>query len=244
MPKSDSSAPRRLPVRRCIGPFYLASLFCCLGFLPGAGGVLCGIRINLFWVTLLGGALGGVIGVPLLCGLMDTVLRALRGTATGRWWPTYCAAWRQNWKDALPAGGLSGALLGCWCWVIMTLPDMQRVPVSVWVCMAVGSCLLVGYFTYVYAQVVLVQLSLRSMLKNAGLLFLAAPLRTLGATLLQAVYWLAMLLGGWYALPVLLVTGFWLPVCGALVILFPVLDKAFGLREADRAAAQPAEGGV
>ena len=45
-------------------------------------------------------------------------------------------------------------------------------------------------------------------------------------------------------LPVLLVAGFWLPVCGALVILFPVLDKAFGLREADRAAAQPAEGGV
>lgn len=178
MPKTDSSAPRRLPVRRCIGPFYLASLFAASAF-AGAAGVLCGIRINLFWVTLLGGALGGVIGVPLLCGLMDTVLRALRGTATGRWWPTYCAAWRQNWKDALPAGELSGALLGCWCWVIMTLPDMQRVPVSVWVCMAVGSCLLVGYFTYVYAQVVLVQLSLRSMLKNAGLLFLAAPLRTL-----------------------------------------------------------------
>lgn len=245
MPKTDSSVSHALPWRRCVGPFYLASLLCCLGFAPGTAVVLYGIFARQFWVCLLGGVLGGLIGVPLLCGLMDTVLRALRGTARAPWWATYRAAWKQNWQDALPAGILSGALLAAWCWVMMSLPSMQKVPVSVWVCMAVGSFLLVGFFTYVYAQVVLLRISLGSMLKNAGWLILAAPLRALGATLLQAAYWLAVLLGGRYALPVLLVTGFWLPVCGALAILFPVLDQAFGLREADRAAAEnAAEGGA
>ena len=48
---------------------------------------------------MLGGLVGGMIAAPFLCGIFDTVLRALRDEP-GYWWHTYRNAWKQNWRDA------------------------------------------------------------------------------------------------------------------------------------------------
>lgn len=213
---------------RDLWPFYKASILCCLGFVPAFLAVMFGILAKAVWISVLGGAVGGLIAAPFLCGMMDTVLRALRDEP-GYWWHTYRNAWKQNWRESLVPGALSGAVLGLWSWVMMALPDMDGVPTSVWVCMIVGGAILVGYFTYVFAQLVLVSLPLSRLLRNSALFFLGFFPRTLAATLVQCVYWVPVLMYMPYTLPVLLVTGFWLPVVIALQILYPGLDRAFDL---------------
>lgn len=218
---------------RDLWSFYKASLLCCLGFVPAFLAVMFGILAGAVWISVLGGAVGGLIAAPFLCGMMDTVLRALRDEP-GYWWHTYRNAWKQNWRDSLVPGALSGAVLGLWCWVLMALPNMESVPTSVWVCMIVGGAVIVGFFTYVFAQLVLVNLPLSRLLRNGALFFLGFFPRTLAATLVQCIYWVPVLMYMPYTLPVLLVTGFWLPVVIALQILYPGLDRAFDLESTIR----------
>lgn len=218
---------------RDLWPFYKASILCCVGFVPAFLAVLFGILAGAVWISVLGGVLGGLIAAPFLCGMMDTVLRALRDEP-GYWWHTYRNAWKQNWRESLVPGALAGGVLGLWAWVLMALPDMENVPTSVWVCMVVGGAVLVGFFTYVFAQLVLVSLPLPRLLRNSALFFLGFFPRTLAATLVQCVYWVPILMYMPYTLPVLLVTGFWLPVVIALQILYPGLDRAFNLESTIR----------
>lgn len=218
---------------RDLWSFYKASILCCVGVVPAFLAVFFGIMSGAVWISLLGGALGGLIAAPFLCGIFDTVLRALRDVP-GYWWHTYRNAWKQNWRDALAPGALAGGVLGLWSWVLTALPDMDGVPTSVWVCMIVSGAVLVGFFTYVFAQLVLVSLPLPKLLKNSGLFFLGFFPRTLAATLVQCVYWVPVLLYMPYTLPVLLVTGFWLPVTIGLQILYPALNRAFALESTIR----------
>lgn len=237
---ASAATPRKVGVARFfelmgrdLWPFYKASILCCVGFVPGFLAVFFGILSGAVWISLLGGALGGMIAAPFLCGMFDTVLRALRDEP-GYWWHTYRNAWKQNWRDALAPGALAGAALGLWSWVLTALPDMTDVPTSVWVCMIVSGAVLVGFFTYVFAQLVLVSLPLPKLLKNSGLFFLGFFPRTLAATLVQCVYWVPVLMYMPYTLPVLLVTGFWLPVTIGLQVLYPGLDRAFALESTIR----------
>lgn len=231
----DPKTPRKVGIARFfelmgrdLWPFYKASLLCCVGFVPAFAAVMFGILAKAVWISVLGGALGGMIAAPFLCGLFDTVLRALRDEP-GYWWHTYRSAWKQNWRDALAPGAQGGAALGLWAWALMTLPDMDNVPTSVWVCMVVGGVVLVGFFSYVFAQVVLVSLPLGRLYNNGVRFFFGFLPRTLAAALVQCVYWAPVLMYMPYTLPVLLVTGFWLPVTVALQILYPALDRAFAL---------------
>lgn len=237
---AGQGTPRKVGVARFfelmgrdLWSFYKASLLCCLGFVLAFLAVMFGILAGAVWISVLGGAVGGLIAAPFLCGMMDTVLRALRDEP-GYWWHTYRNAWKQNWRDSLVPGALSGAVLGLWCWVLMTLPNMENVPTSVWVCMIVGGAVIVGFFTYVFAQLVLVSLPLSRLLRNGALFFLGFFPRTLAATLVQCIYWVPVLMYMPYTLPVLLVTGFWLPVVIALQILYPGLDRAFDLESTIR----------
>ena len=227
-PVRDAAGRFGLILRRGAGRLYPASLLCCLGFLPAFLLVWLGVASWQFWISLLGGALGGLLGAQVLCGLFDTVFRVLRGDKTP-WKQSYAMAWKQNWKDALLPGALAGGFLGLWAWVVMELPQMTDVPGTVWLCMAVGWFFLLGLFTYVFAQLVLVRLSFGRLMKNAAFLFMGFLPRTLAATAIQGVYWAAVLIPMPYTLPVLLITGFWLPAAVALAILYPLLDQVFHL---------------
>lgn len=237
---SGNYTPRKVGVARFfelmgrdLWPFYKASILCCLGFVPAYLAVFFGIYAGAVWISLVGGAVGGMIAAPFLCGMFDTVLRALRDEP-GYWWHTYRNAWKQNWRDSLAPGALSGALLGLWTWVLTALPDMSDVPTSVWVCMVIGGAVLVGFFTYAFAQLVLVSLPQAKLYSNSARFFLGFFPRTLAATLVQCVYWVPVLMYMPYTIPVLLVTGFWLPVTIALQILYPALDRVFSLEKTIR----------
>lgn len=215
---------------RDLWPFYKASLLCCLGFAPGFAAVVAGLFLAQPVLCVVGGVLGGAFAGPFLCGLCDTVLRALRDEP-GYWWHTYRTAWKQNWRDALIPGAILGLFGGLWPWLLYGMTMMQNVPTLVWICMIVGAFLAMGYLSYVFAQIPLVSLSLKQILKNAGLFFIGCLPRTLGAAAVLCVYWGLVLLYMPYTLPVLLVTGFWLPVVIALLVLYVPLEKTFHLEK-------------
>lgn len=100
-----------------------------------------------------------------------------------------------------------------------------------WVASLAGIFVCTGFFSWLLAQVPLVDLPLPQLAKNAGLMFFGFFPRTLAAALLLAVYWGLTLLYLPFTIITLLAFGFWLPVVIALMILYPGLDKVFKLEE-------------
>lgn len=215
---------------RDLWSFYKASFLCLLAFAPGAALTGYGLLGPSLLLTLLGGLLGGLLGAPALCGMVDTVLRALRDEP-GYWWMQYRKALRLDWKESLLPGGVFGLLLGLWMFVLRSLPDMADVPTSVWVCELLGLVLLTGFFSYLFAQIAAVSLPMGQLIKNSALFFIGALPRTLAAAVVQCVYWALVLLYLPFTLPVLLITGFWLPEVVSLMILYPPLNSSFRLEE-------------
>ena len=99
--RSTSPACFLARLRRDFRAVYLAGLLCCAMLLPACLLVWLGVYLRMFWLSLAGGAAGGLLGAQGVCGLFDTLLRSRRGRL-GAWWPGYCAAFRQNARDALP----------------------------------------------------------------------------------------------------------------------------------------------
>ena len=190
---------------RDLWPFYKASILCVLGFAPGYAAVLFSTMAASLPLCLLSGAVGGLIAAPVFCGMLDTILRALRDEP-GYWWHTYRMAWKQNWRESLLPGAGAGFCLGLWAFLLYALPDL-------------------------FAQVVLVSVSQAERLKNAALFMIGFLPRTLAAGAVLCIYWGVMLAWMPYTIPVVLILGFWLPCTLALQIIYPALDKAFHLEK-------------
>lgn len=162
--------------------------------------------------------------------MLDTILRALRDEP-GYWWHTYRMAWKQNWRESLLPGAGAGFCLGLWAFLLYALPDLENVPISVWICMVLGIFFLLVFCLYLFAQVVLVSVSQAERLKNAALFMIGFLPRTLAAGAVLCIYWGMMLAWMPYTIPVVLILGFWLPCTLALQIIYPALDKAFHLEK-------------
>ena len=215
---------------RDLWPFYKASILCVLGFAPGYAAVLFSAMAASLPLCLLSGAVGGLIAAPVFCGMLDTILRALRDEP-GYWWHTYRMAWKQNWRESLLPGAGAGFCLGLWAFLLYALPDLENVPISVWICMVLGIFFLLVFCLYLFAQVVLVSVSQAERLKNAALFMIGFLPRTLAAGAVLCIYWGVMLAWMPYTIPVVLILGFWLPCTLALQIIYPALDKAFHLEK-------------
>ena len=111
-PGVEKDAPRKTGVGRFfelvgrdMSGMFLANLLTCLGFLPVICLVYIGFLMNSLPVMVLSAAVGGILAGPVLAGMYDTVLRALRDEA-GYWWTTYRKAFRQNFKASILPGML------------------------------------------------------------------------------------------------------------------------------------------
>lgn len=215
---------------RDLWPFYKSSFLCVVGFVPGYAALLFSVMAGSLPLSLLSGAVGGLIAGPFLCGMYDTILRALRDEP-GYWWHTYRMAWKQNWRESLLPGAGAGFCLGLWAFLLYALPDLENVPISVWICMVLGIFFLLVFCLYLFAQVVLVSVSQAERLKNAALFMIGFLPRTLAAGAVLCIYWGVMLAWMPYTIPVVLILGFWLPCTLALQIIYPALDKAFHLEK-------------
>ena len=102
---------------------------------------------------------------------------------------------------------------------------------ALWVASLAGIFVCTGFFSWLLAQVPLVDLPLAQIAKNAGLMFFGFFPRTAAAALVLALYWGATLLYLPATILTILAFGFWLPVTIALMIVYPGLEKVFKLEE-------------
>ena len=200
---------------RDLWPLYKSGILCVLGFLPGTALAV--------WYL-------GWSPIYFLSGMIDTVLRALRDEP-GYWWNTYKRAWKQNWRQSLVPGALLGLFVGSWAWMLRAQAESGNTSTALWVASFAGIFVCTGFFTWLLAQVPLVDLPLAQIAKNAGLMFFGFFPRTAAAALVLALYWGATLLYLPATILTILAFGFWLPVTIALMIVYPGLEKVFKLEE-------------
>lgn len=215
---------------RDLWPLYKSGILCVLGFLPGTALAVFGMMAGSTLLTVVGGVVGGLVGGPFLSGMIDTVLRALRDEP-GYWWNTYKRAWKQNWRQSLVPGALLGLFVGSWAWMLRAQAESGNTSTALWVASIAGIFVCTGFFTWLLAQVPLVDLPLAQIAKNAGLMFFGFFPRTAAAALVLALYWGATLLYLPATILTILAFGFWLPVTIALMIVYPGLEKVFKLEE-------------
>lgn len=233
-PGVNPDAPRKTGYRRFEelllesgGRFFKSGLLACLGLLPFYFGLSVSVSAHLFPLMLLSGLLGGMIAGPQITCLADTVLRAQRDEP-GNWWLTYKAAWKQNWKASLVPGALAGFLAASLVYMLAHL-NLEALSVSVVVSVLISALLSLAMLTYIFPQVALFDMGLLPILKNALLLTLRHPLRTLAAAAAQLLYWGLFL--AYFPLTQLLLplTGLWFPMFLGLSIVYKPMEADFDL---------------
>ena len=221
--------------------FFRAGLLALLGALPFL--LLLGLALvsHALLFALIAGLAGGALAGPQLCGLADTILRALRDEP-GFWWPTYFRAWKRNAEEALLPGAVLGVLLALQLFFILHAGALGITGVTGGMLMA-GLVVTLSLSLYVWPQVALMELPLWQLFKNAALLFLAQLPRSLGGLACLGVYGFLVLRFFPLSATLLPLVNLWLPAVPALVLIYPGLDQSFSIEEtlARRAAGEPKE---
>ena len=209
---------------------YKASFLAGLASLPALLLVGFGISIKSIFITL-GAALatGWLVG-PFLCGVFDTTLRALRDEA-GYWWPTYRRAFKANFKGSLLSGMVFTAVVSLQVLACTTLLESGVTSVFTWVVMVLNLFLGTGFYSYYWAQMVLIDATLAQRVKNSCLMFIAFLPQTLAATVFQVAYWALLYLLMPMGIVVFLAFGFWLPLLVALMTIYPSMDRVLHIEE-------------
>lgn len=207
--------------------FFKAGILACISFLPFYFGLAMAVITHLFPLMLLSGILGGAIVGPQITGIADTILRAQRDEP-GMWWLTYKAAWKRNWKASLLPGALAGFLAASLVFMLTHLnPEFLSIPVMLG--MLISALVSLAMFTYLIPQIALFDMGLGQILRNALLLTLRHPLRTLAAAAAQLLYWGLFL--AYYPLTQIMlpITGLWFPLFMGLSIVYTPMEADFDL---------------
>ena len=212
-------------LRRDFWRFLTAGLLALAGALPFAVGVSLLIAAHDLRSAMLTGAVGGLIAGPELCGMADTVLRSLRNEPNF-WWDTYRWAWKRNAREALLPGAAGGLFFSVELFLLFHA-EALALGAGARLTMLLGMLLALGFFSYIWPQLALMELPFGTVIKNAALLFLGQLPRSIAALAAQAVYWALTLAYLDTALPVLLVTNFWAPFLLTLFLIYPGIEKGF-----------------
>ena len=203
---------------RDIWNFFYANLIFCVSILPGGAIMLLGIAGNSLMTALAGGMLLGMLGAPFWCGLCDTILRSLRDEA-GYWSMQYRRALRNNWKESLFPGILSGTFLVLWLFETHALIGEHGIPVTAFAVLLETAFLWLGVLNYLFPQITLVKVSGGRLWTNSIRLFVGTLPVAAGAVMIELFYWGVFLLLFPRSVPFLLVGGFWLPELVVLMAL-------------------------
>lgn len=217
-------------VSRDVGSFFKAGFLALVSALPFLLGMAVAIGTHTILFMILAGVLGGLLAAPQLCGLADTILRSLRDEP-GYWWVTYHRAWRRNAKATIFPGAVFGLIIGMELFTLFHMDGLGST-LTDWVILIAGLLLSTGLGLYFFQLLALLDMPMGTLLKNAALMFIGFLPRSLAAAAVQLIYWGAMI---WYlsvAVYILPFTNFWLPMCISWMILYPVVEKSFGIEEA------------
>ncbi|MCD8085812.1 MAG: hypothetical protein LUF28_05725 [Clostridiales bacterium] len=217
-----------------LGKLLLGNLMCSLGFLPAALGVSLGLVYENFWLTLIGGAIGGAIAGPLWTAMMDLSLRCF-ASRVDEWF----AAFRHTLRVCLKTAALQGMAVGVLVSGLLMvgsfasgLMEDGTLPAPVvWVMLVVDFFLVALAATLLFPPLCYQRQSLAQRVRDSLTLLARAPLRTLAAAL-GLLGWCA-LLGSLFPLsvPLSAVLGFWPPSLYVAQLLRPGLLEQFGQQE-------------
>ena len=224
---------------RDFGSFFKAGMLAFLGALPFIVGMVFSLLSHSLLVMMIAGVAGGMIAAPQIVGVADTVLRSLRDEP-GFWWHTYRRTWKANARASLLPGAVLGLIFGGEIFMYAHLSDLEAGAALIVILFA-GILLAVGISTYIWPQIALLDLPFGTLIKNAMFLFLAYLPASLGAMVIQVVYWGAVVLLFPLSAPVFLFTNFWLPMGPSLLIVYKGLDNSFKIEETLRKRREDAD---
>ena len=202
-----------------------------LGALPLAAGILFAILTSSLVVLLPLSFLGGMIFGPFLAGLVDAIMRGLRD-APNNWWKNYKKSWRQNWKSSLVPGGILGAFVGLFAFIVYIMSVARVAPsLGTVVMMLVSASVVIWLNTLYWPQLVLFQQSAVNRLRNAILFTIKHSVRVLVAVLIQVVWIALVILFAPWTLIVIPFLGFWFPIFLAQYRIYADLNNDLRIEE-------------
>ena len=232
-------------VGRDLGQLLGTNLMVCVLCLPAALGVSLGVTLLSLPLTVVLGAVTGLLVGPAMLLLVDCALRSLQNDPS-QWLPRAKQTLSARWKTACVFGAVGTLVLGLLCFVSTFLFEAAAQQgyypgLAILVFLALDFLVLAVGSTLCAATLALEPtetLSLGSLLRRAGNLLLTAPGRCVAA----GVVMLAGIGGMILLFPVsvfwAVLFGFWLPGLAAMQILFPVLRRTYGVEV--RAIPRPA----
>lgn len=195
-PGVNKNAPRKKGfarffevIGRDMGSFFKANALCCLSALPGAIALFMGLLTNSMLLIMGGGLIGGMILAPCWAGMHDTVLRSLRDEP-GYWGVTYRKAMKNNWKQSLLPGAITGLLVSLqvlmiWFFLLGVMP--LTIPSFV---ILLFNLLITGMVTpFLWSQLVLMDMKTFTLAKNSLLFAVFKAPKALLMALVQVLYW-------------------------------------------------------
>ena len=237
----EKDAPRKTGVRRFfelvgrdMNSMFLANLLTCLGFVPVVSLVYIGFLMNNLPVMLISAAVGGILAGPVLAGMYDTVLRALRDEA-GYWWVTYRKAFKRNFKASILPGVLYCVVVTLQIFLVYFCFNMlyhgTNVGVPLWVATVLNLLVFQMLFAYMWPQIALLDQPLSLTLKNSINCMIAFLPHALAASIVQILFWGVVILCMPLGLLLMLVFGFWFQVEITSQIVYGDLDRVFHIEE-------------
>ena len=238
-------------VGRDMNGMFMANFLACIGFIPVICLVYVGFLMRSLLVMLVSAAIGGIVAGPVLAGMYDTVLRALRDEP-GYWWTTYRRAFRQNLKDSIQPRLVYCDIVTLPIYVVYFCISMLAQGVNVgtgmWVAAVLNLVVFHMLFAYMWPQVVLLDQPFRQTLANSVRCMLAFLPHALAASIVQILFWGIVILCMPLGILLMLVFGFWFTceiscqiVSGDLERVFHVEEQIRARKDAELAAALAAE---
>lgn len=167
---------------------------------------------------------------PVLTGLYDTILRALRDEP-GFWWHTYKRVWKQNFKSSLLPGMIFTALWALVGYAAFALPQMTDVSTSFALILLLDAVILLTLGSYFWMQNALFESSISKKLSNCVRVFLGFLPQTALSAVFQLGYWLLMAVVIPRCAFVFLLTGLWVPNLLAMMAVYAPIEKSLHLEE-------------
>lgn len=225
-------------VGRDMNGMFLANLLTCLGFIPVICLVYIGFLMNSLPVMVVSAVVGGVLAGPVLAGMYDTVLRALRDEP-GYWWTTYRRAFRQNFKASILPGILYCVVVTLQIFIVYFCFSMLAQGVNVgtgmWVAAVLNLVVFHMLFAYMWPQVVLLDQPFHQTLANSIRCMLAFLPHALAASIVQILFWGLVILCMPLGLLLMIVFGFWFTCEICCQIVSGDLERVFHVEEQIRA---------
>lgn len=211
--------------------FMFTNLLTIIGFLPFAAGVLLAILSSSVLVLVPACVIGGLFAGPALSCMQDVTLRALRDVS-GKCWPTWKRALKQNWKQSLLPGVVLCLLLGFYLFMAMLFWWSSRFPG--WGTIAIylaGMLVCSTFFSVFWPHVVLFDQPVKQRAVNCLIFILMFLLRSLAVGALQMLYWLVMALILPWSVMLMPFIGFWFIIYSVNFLLYDTLNEYFQIEK-------------